>query len=185
MPDALKPARYTAPAVMLHWLMALLIAAGFGLAWWFDALPISPGKLKVIAWHKWAGVTVFALALVRVAWRVTHRPPPLPASTPAWQRKAAAAGHALLYVLIFLVPLSGWLQSSAKGYPTVYLGWLPLPDAVGKDKPLADLFHQAHEVLTTALLVLVALHVAAALKHHFVDRDGLLRRMTVGRADGR
>jgi cytochrome b561 len=96
---------------------------------------------------------------------------------PAWQHKVAEGTHHLLYLLMVLVPLSGWLMSSAKGFQTVYFGVLPLPDLVGKDKELGDLLKEAHEALNLALLVLVGLHVAGALKHHLIDKDATLRRM--------
>ena len=171
------PARYSSPAIGLHWLIALLIIAGWSLGWVMTDLPMSPTKLRYYSWHKWMGVTVFALAWLRIFWRLTHTPPALPASTPDWQAKASTFTHGLLYVLLFAVPLSGWLYSSSAGFQTVYLGLVPIPDLLGKNKELADLLKEVHEWLTKGLFALVALHVAAALKHQFVDRDGLLRRM--------
>ena len=173
--------RYTRTAVCLHWLIALLIAGGFGLGMFMTDLPISPAKLQYYAWHKWIGVTVFGLALLRAAWRLTHTPPTLPVGMPPWQRKAADLGHALLYVLIFAIPLSGWLYSSAAGFQTVYLKLVPIPDLLHKDKALAATLKLVHEVLTTVLMWTVIVHVAAAFKHQFVDRDGLLHRMWFGR----
>jgi len=172
--------RYTRTAVSLHWLIALLIAGGFGLGWFMTDLPLSPAKLKYYSWHKWIGVTVFLLALLRLTWRLTHRPPPLPSGMPAWQQQASEWGHRGLYLLIFILPLSGWLYSSASGYPVVYLGLVQLPDLVGRDKVLAGVLHEVHELLATGLLVLVGVHVLAAFKHHFLDRDGLLGRMWFG-----
>lgn len=174
--------RYTRTAISLHWLVALLIVAAFGLGWYMSDLKISPAKLQYYSWHKWLGVTVLALAAVRLLWRVTHRPPPLPGSTPHWQALAASAAHWMLYGLLFAIPLSGWAYSSASGYPVVYLGVLPLPDCVPKDKALAAQLKDLHELLTNVLLVVVAAHVGAALKHQFIDRDGLLRRMWFGRS---
>ena len=107
-------------------------------------LALSPLKLKLISYHKWLGVTVFLLAAARLAWRATHTPPPLPAAMPAWQRYAAHGLHHLLYVLMFAIPLSGWLMSSAKGFQTVYFGVLPLPDLIGKDKALGDVLKEVH-----------------------------------------
>jgi cytochrome b561 len=145
---------------------------------------LSPDKLKLYAYHKWIGITVLLLFVPRILWRITHRPPaPLP--MPAWQHKVAEGTHHLLYLLMVLVPLSGWLMSSAKGFQTVYFGVLPLPDLVGKDKELGDLLKEAHEALNLALLVLVGLHVAGALKHHLIDKDATLRRMLpFGRTHG-
>ena len=174
--------RYTRTAVSLHWLVALLIVAAFGLGWYMSDLKISPAKLQYYSWHKWLGVTILALAVIRLLWRFAHRPPPLPASTLRWQGLAASAAHWMLYALLFAIPLSGWAFSSASGYPVVYLGVLPLPDWVPKDKVLAGQMKDLHELLTTLLLVVVAAHVGAALKHHFIDHDGLLRRMWLGRS---
>jgi cytochrome b561 len=169
--------RYTATAIRLHWLMALLIFVALPLGWYMSDLPLSPLKLKLISYHKWLGVTVFLLAIARLAWRVNHTPPPMPSTMPAWQRHAAHGVHHLLYLLLFAIPLSGWLMSSAKGFQTVYLGVLPLPDLIGKDKELGDLLKTVHAALNTGLLALLGAHVAAALQHHFIERDDILIRM--------
>jgi cytochrome b561 len=170
-------ARYGGIAIALHWLVAVAIFATFPLGLYMADLPLSPRKLELVSYHKWIGVTVLTLMCLRLAWRLIHRPPPLPSSVPAWQRRAAAIAHWTLYALLLAIPLSGWLFSSAAGVPTVYLGLWQLPDLVGKDKALADALKLAHKSLNFALLALVVVHVAAALKHQFVDRDGLLLRM--------
>ena len=170
---------YTRTAVALHWLIALLILVTFPLGVVMADLPLSPDKLRLYSYHKWIGVTVFVLMLLRAAWRLTHQPPALPASTPRWQQQASHAVHAALYLLLFVVPLSGWLMSSAKGVPTVWFGVVPLPDLLDKNKALGELLSEVHEGLNVALLALVLLHVAAALKHQFIDRDGLLTRMSL------
>jgi len=115
--------------------------------------------------------------MLRLLWRASHKPAPMLATIPHWQRVAANAVHVLLYALLFAIPLSGWLMSSAKGFQTVYLGLLPLPDLLAKDKVLGDALGALHQVLNIALLLLIVAHVAAALKHHFIDRDGTLARM--------
>ncbi len=170
---------YTRTAVALHWLIALLVLATFPLGLYMADLPLSPDKLRLYSYHKWIGVTVFALMLLRTGWRLTHQPPVLPASTPRWQQRASHAVHAALYVLLFAVPLSGWLMSSAKGVTTVWFGVVPLPDLLDKNKALGETLAEVHEVLSFALVALALLHVAAALKHHFIDRDGLLARMSL------
>ena len=173
--------RYHPASIGLHWLIALLIAAGFGLGTFMVDLPFSPSKLKYFSWHKWIGVTVFLLAVVRVIWRMTHPPPPaLPA--PAWQLRIAHLTHWALYVLIIITPISGWIYSSSTGFQTVYLGLIPLPDLIGKDPSLKGPLKLVHLSLNYTMAALVALHAAAALKHHFIDRDGVLRRMLPGRA---
>ncbi|HRD66017.1 MAG TPA: cytochrome b [Candidatus Competibacter sp.] len=169
--------RYSGVAIGLHWLMTVLIVAAFGLGWTLSGMEFSPQKLRWIAWHKWLGVTVLGLAALRLAWRSTHAAPPLPATMPIWQQWAAHAVHVLLYGLMFAIPLSGWLFSSAKGISVVYLGILPLPDLIGADERLADWLRALHAWLNYALLGVVAAHAGAALKHHFIERDDVLVRM--------
>lgn len=170
---------YTRTAITLHWLVAVLIFSTFPLGVYMHELPLSPTKLQLYSYHKWLGVTVLLLVVARLLWRLRHPAPQL-LPMPRWQQVAAHALHHLLYLLLFAIPLSGWLMSSAKGFQTVYLGVLPLPDLVGKNKELGDLLHGLHETLNFGLLALVGVHIAAALKHHFVDRDATLRRMMFG-----
>lgn len=169
--------RYTRPAVVLHWLIALIIVATFPVGLYMADLALSPAKLRIFSYHKWAGVTVFLLALVRVLWRATHAAPPLPAGMPRWQQLAAHGTHYLLYLLLFAIPLSGWLMSSAHGFQTVYFGILPIPDLLTKNKVLAEQLELVHKLLNFTMAGLVAVHAAAALKHHFLDRDDVLVRM--------
>ena len=172
--------RYTGTAIALHWLLALLIGGTFALGLYMHELPMSPTRLKLYNWHKWAGVTILALSFVRLAWRLTHRPP-ADVAMPGWQQRAAHAAHLALYGLFFAVPLAGWAYSSAAGFPIVWFGVLPLPDFVPADRELAETLKSLHRALAYALAALVALHGAGALKHQFIDRDGLLARMRPGR----
>jgi cytochrome b561 len=172
MPDS----HYTRTAVTLHWAMAGLILAGLFMGWTMTDLAISPQRLRIYNYHKWIGVTVLALALVRLTWRLTHRAPELPVMAP-WQRLAARFGHGLLYILMLAVPLAGWIYSNASGYPVVYLGIVPLPDLVERNKELADAWVQVHGSLAMTLAVVIALHVLAALQHQFIIRDDTMRRM--------
>ena len=169
--------RYSGPSIALHWLVAALLVATFPLGLYMTGLPLSPRKLQFYSYHKWIGVSVFILAWVRIAWRLWRPPPPFPGAMAPWQRRAAHAVHGLLYVLLLAIPLSGWLYSSASGVPTVYLGLWQLPDLLDRDKSLADALRTVHRALNWTLAALIAVHVGAALKHHFVDRDGLLHRM--------
>ncbi|PZP32499.1 MAG: cytochrome b [Roseateles depolymerans] len=171
--------RYTPLAVVLHWLLALAIVGAFCVGVYMADLPFSPMRLKLYNWHKWAGVTILALSALRLLWRLTHRPPADP-PMPAWQARAAHATHALLYVAFFAVPLSGWAMSSALGYPIVWFGVLPLPDLLPKNPDLGKQLIEVHELLAYALAALVLAHIGAALKHQFIDRDGLLNRMRLG-----
>ncbi|MBP6898832.1 MAG: cytochrome b [Burkholderiaceae bacterium] len=173
-------ARYTLPAIVLHWLLALMIVAAFGVGVYMTDLPMSMQRLKLYNWHKWAGVAILALSAARLLWRLTHRPP-ADVAMPAWQARAAHLTHLALYVLFFAVPLVGWAYSSAAGFPIVWFGVLPLPDFVPADKALAEAIKPWHGRLAWLLALLVLAHVGAALKHHFIDRDGLLDRMRPGR----
>ncbi len=172
-----QPAAYTRTAIGLHWLIALLIFAAFPLGLYMHDLPLSPHKLRLYSYHKWIGVSIFLLVVLRLSWRIAHRPPPLPDAMPRWERLAASSLHYLLYALMFVIPLSGWLMSSAKGVQTVWFGVLPLPDLVAKDKELGDLLQEVHESLNFLLFGAVLAHIGAALKHHFIDRDDVLARM--------
>ena len=164
-------------AIALHWLVAIAIFGSFALGTYMADLPLSPQKLKFYSWHKWAGVTIFLLVAIRLGWRLSHRPPALPAGMPTWQRQVAAATHVLLYVLMIVIPLTGWLMSSAKGFQTVWFGVLPLPDLLAKNEDLGKLLAEVHELLNWSMAALVVAHVGAALKHHFMDRDDVLTRM--------
>lgn len=173
----MTPKRYTRTAIGLHWLMALLLIGTFGVGLYMTDLQLSPFKLKIYSWHKWAGVAAFLLVFLRLAWRAGHRPPPLVAGLPRWQEIAAHGLHHLLYLLMIAIPLSGWLMSSAKGFQTVWFGVLPLPDLLAKNAELGDLLQIVHVSLNYGFAALLAVHVAAALKHHVVDRDDTLTRM--------
>lgn len=170
-------ATYTRTAKSLHWLMALLLIGLLALGFYMQDLPLSPEKLQLYAWHKWAGVSAFLLVLLRLSWRLAHTPPPLPASMPRTMQFAAHAGHLLLYGLMIVIPLSGWLMSSAKGFQTVWFGVLPIPDLIGKDKATGELLALVHKSLNLLFVAAILGHVAASLKHHFIDKDGLLDRM--------
>jgi cytochrome b561 len=169
--------RYGGTAIALHWIVAILILANLALGFYTVDLPLSPQKLRFFSFHKWIGVTVFLVAALRLLWRLSHPAPGLPGTMKAWEQKAARTGHFLLYVLFFATPASGWLFSSAGGFQTVFLGVLPIPDLVGKDKALAEVLQAAHHGMAWTLAALVAAHVLAALKHHFVDHDDVLSRM--------
>lgn len=169
--------RYTKVAIALHWLVAAAIFGTFALGITMHEMALSPLKLRLYSYHKWIGVTIFLLVLLRLAWRLAHRPPPPPPTMPAWQHRAAQVAHFLLYLLTLMIPLSGWLMSSASGFQVIYLGVVPLPDLLTKNKELAEQLVVVHQGLNLAMALLLVLHVAAALKHHFFDRDDVLARM--------
>ncbi len=171
------PSRYGLTAILLHWLVALLIGAAFALGVVMVDIPgLTPTKLRYFSWHKWLGVSVLALAALRLVWRWWRGVPPAE-NMPVWQQRAAAVGHALLYVLMFAVPLSGYFYSLAAGVPVVYLGVWPLPVLMGTDPVLKPVLKQLHIALVYVMLVIIMVHILAALKHHFVDRDSVLKRI--------
>ncbi|OGP15663.1 MAG: cytochrome b [Deltaproteobacteria bacterium GWA2_54_12] len=168
---------YTLTAVTLHWATAVIVISAAVLGIYMHELPFSPTKLRLYSYHKWMGVTVFLLALVRLAWRSFHPAPALPGNMPLWEQQAAKGAHGALYALMIAVPVAGWVMSSAHGFQTVYLGILPIPDFIGKDKELAEVLEKVHGAFSLSFMALVMLHAAAALKHHFINRDNVLRRM--------
>jgi cytochrome b561 len=177
-----RPGRYTGIAMTLHWLLAVLIIGSFSFGIYMTGLPFSPARVKQFNWHKWAGMTILFLSALRLLWRLSHKPPAPAATTAPWQTAAAGATHWLLYLLFFAVPLMGWAYSSAAGFPIVYLGLIPLPDFVSPDPDVAKVLKTLHHYLAYSLAALVLLHIAAAVKHQWVDRDGLLLRMMPGKS---
>lgn len=169
--------RWGAGARTLHWLMAVLIISLGIVGMYMTDLANSPQKIKIYALHKSIGLTVLALLLLRVAWRLAdRRPADLP--MPRWQALAARTVHALLYLLMFALPLSGWTYNSASGYPLQWFGLFNLPSLTGGAEPaLKGLAHSVHEYGFYLLVLLLLAHVGAALKHHFIDRDDTLVRM--------
>jgi cytochrome b561 len=177
--------RYNPLVRLLHWVLALGIVGNFALGLYMSDLPFSPARLQYYSWHKWAGVLVLTFSAVRLLTRLLSPPPALPeaieASMPGWQKGAHHATHVALYALFFAVPLTGWAYSSAAGFPIVLFGLLPLPDFVPVSEALADVLKEAHDTTAFAMAALVLLHVAGALKHQVIDRDGLMARMGFGR----
>ena len=184
-PTPPAPTRYGATAITLHWVLAAALVGIFCVGIYMTGLSFSPQRLKLYNWHKWAGVSILALSVLRLVWRLTHRPPELPASVasamPRWQHLAHHGTHHLMYALFFIVPLVGWAYSSAAGFPIVWFGLLPLPGFMPVNPELAALIKPWHQITAYALAALAVLHVAAVVKHQFVDRDSLLSRMLPGR----
>ncbi|HEX4844363.1 MAG TPA: cytochrome b [Limnobacter sp.] len=173
--------RYGLSMVLIHWLMAVGILTAFGVGLYMVDIPgITPFKLKLFNWHKWLGVTLFALVALRVLIRVYSRAPRYPAH---WGHRTillAKLGHWALYALMFAVPTLGYLYSLASGYPVVWFGVIELPVLIDKDPVLKDAFKLAHELSAKGLVLLVLGHVVMALKHHVLDNDGVLGRMIPG-----
>jgi cytochrome b561 len=169
--------RYGAVAQLLHWVIVGLIITQFVLASKAEALSLGPAKIAVLARHKSFGITILALSLLRLMWRAANPVPPAPTGIPTWQMWASRVSHFALYGLILLTPLIGWLMSSARNFSVSWFGLFTLPDLIGPDKASYTFLHATHGVLARTLAVIALLHAAAALKHHFFDRDDVLRRM--------
>lgn len=168
---------YGSVAKFLHWSIVLLLIPQYFLAEAAHELPDnSLEQASLYGWHKSLGLLVLLLALARIGWKIINRPHPGPLGDVVWQRKAAAAGHGLLYLLILLQPISGWVMSSAGGYPVAMFG-IEFPALMGKNDGLHEALEEVHEVLFYVLLAVAVVHIAAALYHHFVLKDGVLRRM--------
>jgi cytochrome b561 len=174
--------RYTRVAVILHWTIAALVLAQFPLGWWMQEIPKQPPGPRVEAFnlHKSAGLLIVALMLARIAWRLAHPAPALPAM-PRWQARLAHATHLMLYTALVALPLTGYLGSAFSGYPVRFFG-MTLPAWAGKDLELKEWMSTAHLTLAWALLLLFALHMGGVAKHMLVSRDGLLRRMGWGKS---
>lgn len=164
-------------AKLIHWTVVALIIVQIALARIADDLPLGMEKLATLARHKSVGITILVLAVLRVLWRWANPTPALPRQMPAWQRGLANASHVGLYAAIFAIPLTGWMMSSAKNYPVSWFNVFQLPDLVGPNERVYEFMHDAHETLVIVMLTFAAVHIAGALKHHFIDRDGVLRRM--------
>jgi len=176
--ESQSPLRYDRITVFFHWVIALLIAAAFALGTVMVEIEgLTPTKLKYFSWHKWLGVTVLGLVAIRLLWRLFHRAPPYAEPMPRWQHLASFTTHGLLYVIMFALPLSGYFYSLAAGVPVVYLGLFPLPVLMEADPALKPILKEVHELISNVLLGVVGLHVLAVLKHQFIDRDSVLRRM--------
>ena len=162
---------------LFHWLIVALVILQVTLASLADDLPPGAKKLALLARHKSVGITILMLVILRLLWRQLNPIPLLPTTLKPYERVLAHTTHTLLYVLLFTMPLSGWMMSSARGFPVSWFGFFQLPDLVPKSKPLYEALLTTHATLAIVLGAVVALHVAAALKHHYRLRDDVLRRM--------
>ena len=168
--------RYGWALIVMHWLTLVLIAAACALAWWLDDMPLSPLKLKLYAWHKWLGLSVLALLPLRF-WLRRIDPLDRLRELAPWESRLSSLVHAVLYGLMLLAPVVGWLHSSAAGFSVVWFGLLPLPDLVSKDAALAEILAELHEGAVYLLIGVIVLHAVAAIYHHHIQKDSVLLRM--------
>lgn len=171
---------YGRTARTLHWLTAILLVCSFALGISMTRFVGDDQKLRVYGWHEWVGVTIFAVTLARVVWRLVHRPPPL--ELPWIERVGAGSVYAAMYVVLLVQPIVGWVMSTAFGFPVVYLGLVPLPQIVEADRELAERLQPIHFSLAMVLAALFAAHMGGVLFHHLIRQDGVLQRMLPGQA---
>jgi len=171
------PARWGHIAQFLHWLIVALIIVQVILANIAEDLPLGMKKLAMYARHKSVGITILGLAVIRLLWRLANPTPALPSTLKPYERTLAGLTHFGLYLILFAMPLTGWMMTSARGFPVSWFGFFQLPDFVSKNDTLYNAMKETHDTLALALYAIVFLHVAAALKHHFLMKDDVLRRM--------
>jgi cytochrome b561 len=173
------PARYDATSRFLHWATVALILAAAGLGLWiaYAAPDDEASKLRLYTTHESIGVTIWLVTLVRLAWRLGHPPPPLPADMPSALKVAARLNHAAFYLWLLTMPVVGFVATNAWGFPLTWFGLIPLPDPVGKHVALAETLTFIHRLMAWTLVAMIVLHVSGALWHHFARRDGTLRKM--------
>jgi cytochrome b561 len=177
MPNQRLPTRYGAVAQIFHWIIAGLIVTQFALAWTASDLPLGMHKLALLARHKSFGMTVLMLAILRLLWRLRNPPPELPVGMMPIERFLARVTHIAFYVLLFAMPLTGWMMSSAKNYSVSWFGLLTWPNLIGQNEKAFDFLKSTHDILSDVLFAIALLHILAALKHHFWNKDDTLLRM--------
>lgn len=177
MPIRNTTARWGAVAQSFHWIIVALVITQFVLANHYNHLPLSMAKLATIARHKSVGITIFVLAVLRLAWRLMNPTPPLPDTLKPYERVLANISHFALYAIILVMPITGWIMSSARNFPVSWFNLVQLPDLVGQNRAVYDFMLTTHQVLALTLLAVATLHVLAALKHHFFLKDDTLKRM--------
>ena len=177
MPNESPVAQYSAVAKLLHWVIAALIVTQFALAWSAADLPLGLHKLALLARHKSFGMTVLMLAIIRLAWRFMNPPPALPVGMTPIESFLAKTTHIAFYVLLFAMPVTGWMMSSAKNYSVSWFGLFTWPNLIAQSDDAFVYLRGTHEILSWTLFAIAMLHIAAALKHHFWNKDNVLTRM--------
>jgi cytochrome b561 len=185
LPTSSSAGRYTATAITLHWLIALLLLGQFAFGFWLGDIPRgTPARGIYVNLHKSTGILIGLLILLRIGWRLTHAPPPLPLTMPAWQRLAARTSHLMLYLCMLSMPLSGYLGSNFSRHGIKFFNAIFLPPWGPDDKTWYALFNRTHQVTALVLAAFVILHLLAVAKHVLIDRDRLLLRMWPGPRQG-
>ncbi|MBF0183326.1 MAG: cytochrome b [Magnetococcales bacterium] len=170
--------RFDPIARLLHWSMAFLLIGMIGLGFYATSLDFyDPLYHRALHWHRSFGIVLLLLALLRLAWRLRHPAPSWPAGMPLWEQKAALLAHAALYGLMFLLPITGYLTSTADGHAIRFFDWFAIPALIPLAKGMETLLGNLHLLLAILFVGLLLMHIAAALKHQWLDRDGILRRM--------
>jgi len=162
-------------SIALHWIIALLMIGMLCVGLYMVGLPLSPQKIQIYGWHKATGMFILLMVLLRLIWRLSNIQPRL--KLPFWEKISARVMHWLLYALMFLMPLTGWLMTSAAGYTVSFFGLFIIPAPISANEQAKALFGTLHEGFAYALIVAIIIHILAALKHHFIDKDDILRRM--------
>lgn len=178
LPDRLESSQpYSGIQRLFHWLTLVLVASQFAIAWTMSDPPKGQPPVGLMSLHLSFGLTILVVTLLRLIWRVSHSVPVAPRDIPKWQQTASRATHLALYAILIGLPLAGWVWASAKGWPVKIFGLVELPTLVAARSASGSIAATVHEALGIALLGLVAIHSAAALRHHFLLKDGVLRRM--------
>jgi cytochrome b561 len=170
--------RYSRTAMVLHWVIALAVLGQIAFGWYLQTVPrLTPDRTIFVNIHKSTGLVIGLLILARLAWRLTHTPPPLPASMPAWERRAAGASHALLYACMLIMPLAGYTASNFSKFGVKLFNAVLLPPWGADDRAVYAFFNGLHVATSYVFVALIAIHIAAALRHLFHPRHGVFRRM--------
>lgn len=169
--------RYGGMAILFHWIMAILIIALLAEGLYMDRLSVSLQKLKLFGWHKEFGMLVLILACLRIGWRLANTVPALPNAIPQWQKFAARVAHWAFYFFMFAMPITGWLITSAAGLPVSLFGWVTFPNLISPNADARIFFAEIHEWLAYGLIATICVHIGAALKHHFINKDNVLKGM--------
>lgn len=168
---------YNPVSRVFHWLVAVLILGLIPVGFYMEQMSSSPLKFEIYGWHKSLGISVLLLAFLRVGWKIYKKPPSSLTTHKCWEKLLSKTIHIVLYIAIFVMPLSGWVMSNSGGYAVQFFGLFEMPKLVEKDKFISDLARSVHEIAGFVVMGCVGFHVVGALKHHYSDKDATLTRM--------